>query len=116
MQDTKLNGEAADDDFSDLPEEFRAVAAQYGRALFAFTMNVGMSGQAAQVLAVLAEKHRSWHSSHAVHMLVTAFNTTASAYAERMGWDAGMLAQCDRDVLAAAEAKIIVPGSRILLQ
>lgn len=116
MQDTKpLNGEAADD-FGDLPEEFRGVAAAYGRDLFTFTMNVGMSGQAAATLATFAEKHRSAHSQHAIHILATAFNAVANAYAEKMGWDAEQLTDCDRAVLTAAQTKIIVPGSRILLQ
>ena len=103
------------EDFGDIPEEFHPVVRQYGRELFAFVMNVGMSGQAAQTLAVFAEKHRSTHSLHALHVLTQAFNATGSALAEKMGWTEELIAQCDRDVLLAAKAKIELPKSSIIL-
>ena len=105
----------AADEMLDIEPAFREVAQKYGRSMFAFVMNAGMAGQAAQALGAQAQKHQSRGAAHAVGVLAQAFNQVASSYAKQMAWDEGMLAQCDRDIALAFKTKIVTPGSAILL-
>jgi len=100
---------------TDLAPEFREVAAKYGREMFTLVFNAGLSSQAAQVLVNFANKHQSRHTLHATGVLATAFNEISNAYCKKMGWEEGMLAQCDRDIGLAFQQKIIMPTSSIIL-
>ena len=111
----KIESSAAEVLNADLPLEFRDVATRYGRDLFMVVFNAGLASQATQVLATFAGKHRSQHSTHAVGVLARAFNEISTAYCKQMGWNEGMLAQCDRDIQLAFQGKVIVPGQSIIL-
>ncbi len=106
---------AAADEYLDLDACFRPVAQQYGRELFALVYNAGMAGQAMAVLAGQADKHHSKGMAHAAGVLAQAFNHVSTELCKVKGWEAGILAQCDRDIALAFKNKLIVPGSAILL-
>ena len=112
IETTPLNGAEGP---ADIPKEFWPVIAQYGREMFAFVMNAGMARQAAGVLAAFIDKHHSQHSAHAYAVFAQAMNVTNAQYVTKMGWEEGMLAQCDRDIQLAFSKKIVVPGSAIIL-
>ncbi len=103
------------DEFLDLDPAMRPVAEKYGRELFALVMNAGMAGQALQVIAAAAEKHRSRGLTHAAGVMAQSFNQVSNALVKLKGWDEGMLAQCDRDIMLAFKNKLVVPGSTIIL-
>lgn len=103
------------DEFLDLDPCMRPVAAQYGRPMFALVHNAGMAGQAAEVLGRLVAKHSSQHSSHALGVLVVAFNQTSNALCVREGWTQEMLAQCERDIQLAFKGKLHVAGTSLIL-
>ena len=111
----ELQDQPAPEENLDLPLEFREVATKYGRPMFTVVFNAGMSSQAAQVLVNFAQKHRSQHSIHAIGVLTRSFNEISNAYCKQMGWEEGMLAQCDRDIGLAFRNKLVVPGSSIIL-
>ena len=105
----------APDEFLDIEAFMRPVAAQYGRELFALVYNAGMAGQAMQVLAAQADKHHSKALAHASGVLAQAFNHVSTELCKVKGWEAGTLAQVDRDIALAFKGRLIVPGSAILL-
>ena len=103
--------------FPDIDPAFHDVCRTYGREMFALVMNAGMAQQATAVLAQLAEKRRSRGGLHAVGVLSQAFNQVSNSYVKKMGWDEGLVAQCDRDIARAWAAKIqVVPAGSLLLR
>lgn len=98
------------DDLAGIEPTFHEVVKKYGRPLFALVMNAGLAGQATQVLAAIVEKHHSRGGAHALGVLAQSFNQISNEYVKRMGWEAGMIAQCDRDVQLAFAGKIQIPG------
>lgn len=112
-----MNEQETQDTFEDIESCFRPVASRYGREMFALVMNAGMAGQAAQVLATLAQKHGSRGGVHAVGVVSNSFNQVANALIVAKGWDEGTLAQCDKDCQLAFAGRIQVVGgtSPILL-
>ena len=108
-------GDTVEESNRDLDPIFRPVANKYGRDMFALVMNAGLCSQATEILMGLASKHHSQHSMHALGVLSNGFNEISSAYCKLQGWDAGMLAQCDRDIQLAFAGRVQVPGNAIIL-
>mgnify|MGYP001588248916 FL=1 len=102
------------DTFEDLDPCFRPVAAKYSREMFALVMNAGMAGQAAEVLTAQAQLHGSRAAAHAVGVMAQSFNQLSNAYCKLQGWEAGMLAQCDRDLQLAFAGKVAVAGEGMI--
>ena len=113
----ELNGpeQPSVDDLEDLPDWARPVAEKYGRSMFGLVLNAGMSQQAAAVLNEIVGKHQSTHGQRAIRIIADAFNQVSNAYVERMGWDAEVLAQCDRDCLLAFSKSVQPVTPAILL-
>jgi hypothetical protein len=102
-------------DLSGIPREFQPVVEKYGREMFALVMNAGMCSQGTKVLAALAQKHGSRGGLHALGVLSQAFNQISTAYCKQMGWEEGILQQCDRDIGLAFAGRIEVPGQSLIL-
>lgn len=107
MQDT-TEPSTVEDEMLDIDPVMRPVVIKYGRKMWALVMNAGMAGQAADVLAVIVQKHQSKHGAHAVGVLAQSFNQLSNAYVEEMGWEEGLVAQCDRDIQLAYAGKLLV--------
>ena len=101
-----MNTENVVDDFADLPEYFRPVAKEFGRDLFALTMNVGMAAQAAE--------HAS-RSPAALELLCTSYNELSSSYIKKMGWTEVQLLACDQAIQLAFASQLQVPSSSLVL-
>lgn len=103
------------DQMLDVPEVFRPVVAQYGRAMFTLVMSAGVAGEAMNVAGALAIDQRNPALMRAITTLGNSFNQVSNAYVKQMGWSEATVAQCDRDLQLAFAGKISTPTAAIVL-
>ncbi len=116
MEDQPTPTAAKQESFADIDPDLRPVAEKYGRAMFALVHNAGMAGEATRILTDVVQRHQSKAGLHAVTVIATALNAISNQIALQAGWTAEEIGECQAAIQLAYGKKIVVPGSRILVQ
>jgi hypothetical protein len=105
----------APDPCQGIPAEFHDIVRTYGRDMFALVVNMRAANELANLVGAILNKHASRHGLSAIASIGNVLNLISTDYALSREWTNEVLMECDKDIRAVVERKIIIPGQSPLI-